>query len=104
MGAEFHALQLLPDSPELAGYPGDGSRDRRSCLELGRGRSPVRLEVVLQKLRNANGIAVLLGFSGIVLGVLGMGTESVWVGAFWILLGIMWILIGIFGKWPENPN
>jgi hypothetical protein len=75
-------------------------------LELGRGSGSVRPEVVLQKLRNAKGIAVLTGISSIALGVLGylMGTQSVCINAYWILFGIMWILIGIFWKWPENPN
>jgi len=70
-------------------------------LELEGGDCAVIPRVVLQKLRNAKGITVLLGISSIALGVLGllMRTESVWVNAYWILFGIMWILIGIFKKW-----
>src|SRR6266513_3964221 len=34
-GAPFHALQFLPDSPNLAGHSGNVSGNSRSCLEFG---------------------------------------------------------------------
>jgi len=63
---------------------------------------------MLQKLRNAKGIAVLLGICFILWGVLkffmweSSKSGSFWmvVGNFcWIFVGIGWILIGIFKKW-----
>jgi hypothetical protein len=48
-GHFIHALQFLPDSPDIARYPGDGSGDFRSRLDNGGNCGTVAL--IIRRLR-----------------------------------------------------